>query len=154
MTHPSYDSKPWHIVLLFWTAIGFAVFVNTIIGRLLPKIESLILVVHILGFFAIILPLIFFGQHQDASEVFGTFLNNGKLPTKGLSFVVGIVGTAFPFLGKFVVCLQQEGQFSTLTRRLGADGAIHVYPKTMQFLYILVRLMAGRCLKRFTTLPS
>ncbi len=102
MTHPSYDPKPWHAVLLFWTAIGFAVFVNAVIGRLLPRVEGFILVVHILGFFGVILPLIFFGQHQDASELFGTFLNKGDFPTKGLSFMVGLIGTAFPFLGKCV----------------------------------------------------
>lgn len=106
MTHPSYDPKPWHAVLLFWAAVGFAVFVNAGIGRLLPRVEGFILVVHILGFFAVILPLIFFGPHQDASKLFGTFFNTGNLPTKGLSFMVGIVGTAFPFLG--------------------ADGAIHM----------------------------
>lgn len=82
MTHPSYDPKPWHAVLLFWAAVSFAVFVNTVIGRLLPRVEGLILVVHILGFFAVILPLIFFGRHQDASKVFGTFLNTGKCPLK------------------------------------------------------------------------
>ena len=91
--------KPWHTVLLFWAALGFAVFVNTVIGRLLPKIEGFILVVHTLGFFAIILPLIFFGEHRDASTIFDEFLNAGGLPTKGVSFMVGIVGTAFPFLG-------------------------------------------------------
>ena len=100
LANPTYEPKPWHAVLLFWSAIGFAVFVNAIIGRLLPKVEGLILVVHILGFFGVILPLIFYGQDQNASEVFGTFLNTGDLPTKGLSFMVGIVGTAFPFLGK------------------------------------------------------
>ena len=100
MTHPSYDPKAWHTVLLFWAAISFAVSVNTVIGRLLPRVEGLILVVHILGFFAVILPLIFVGPHQDASEMFSTFLNKGNFPTKGLSFMVGIVGTAFPFLGK------------------------------------------------------
>ena len=99
MTHPSYDPKPWHTVLLFWIAIGLAVFVNAVIGRLLPRVEGFILVVHILGFFAVILPLIFFGPHKGASEVFGIFMNIGDLPTKGLSFMVGIVGTAFPFLG-------------------------------------------------------
>ena len=100
MTHPSYEPKKWHSVLLFWAALGFAVFVNAGIGRLLPRIEGFILVVHILGFFGVILPLIFFGQHQDASEVFGTFLNKGDLPTQGLSFMVGLIGTAFPFLGE------------------------------------------------------
>ena len=103
MTHPSYEGKSWHTFLLLWAAIGYAVFVNTVIGRLLPRVEGLILVVHILGFFAVILPLIFFGPHQDASEVFTTFLNKGNFHTKGLSFMVGIAGTAFPFLGKSTV---------------------------------------------------
>ena len=67
---------------------------------MLPKIEGFILVVHILGFFAIILPLIFFGRHENASKIFVTFLNLGNFPTQGVSFMVGIVGTAFPFLGK------------------------------------------------------
>ncbi len=107
MTHPSYDPKPWHAVLLFWAAIGSAGFVNAVIGRLLPRVEGFILVVHILGFFAVILPLIFFGAHQDASEIFSTFLNKGKLPTKGLSFMVGLVGTAYPFLGKCAAWAQK-----------------------------------------------
>lgn len=111
MTHPSYDPKPWHTVLLLWAAIGFAVFVNAVIGRLLPKIKGFILVVHILGFFAVILPLIFFGHHQDPSEVFGRVLNIGGLPTKGLSFMVGLVGTAFPFLGKHTARAKQRNKF-------------------------------------------
>ena len=106
MTHPSYHHKAWHTVLLFWAAIGFAVFVNAIIGRLLPRFEGFILVVHILGFFGVILPLIFFGPHQDASEVFHTLSNHEHLPTKGLSFMVGIVGTAFPFLGKHAALIE------------------------------------------------
>lgn len=108
MTRPSYNPKSWHTVLLFWAAIIFAAFVNTVIGRLLPRIEGITLVAHILGFFAVILPLIFTGPHQDASEVFGTFLNEGDLPTKGLSFMVGIVGTAFPFLGKCTAWLNEQ----------------------------------------------
>ena len=106
MTNPSYHHKAWHTVLLLWAAIGFAVFVNAIIGRLLPRFEGFILVVHILGFFGVILPLIFFGPHQDASEVFLSFLNQKHLPTKGLSFMVGVVGTAFPFLGKYAVLIK------------------------------------------------
>ena len=106
MTHPAYDPKNWHTVMLFWAAIGLAVFVNTIIGRLLPRVEGVTLVMHILGFFAVILPLIFFGAHRDASEVFGTFMNKGDLPTQGLSFMVGVVGTSWPFLGKCISWIQ------------------------------------------------
>ena len=100
MKHPSYDPNPWHTVLLFWAAVCFAFFVNAVLGRLVPRMEGFVLVVHVLGFFAVVLPLIFFGQHRDVNEVFGKFMNNGHFSTKGLSFMIGLVGTASPFLGK------------------------------------------------------
>lgn len=106
MTRPTYNPKPWQAVLLFWASISVAVFVNAVIGRLLPKFEGFILILHILGFFAVLLPLVVYGPHQEASEVFNKFRNEGNWPTQGLSFMIGIVGTVFAFAG--------------------ADGAIHM----------------------------
>ena len=106
MTRPKYMIKPYQTVLLFWASMVFTIFVNTVIGRFLPKFEGFILILHILGFFAILLPLAIFGPHQPASEVFGTFLNTGKWSTQGLSFMIGIIGSVYTFTG--------------------ADGAIHV----------------------------
>lgn len=126
MTQPSYHPKPWHTVLLFWAAIIFAAFVNTVIGRLLPRVEGITLVVHILGFFAVILPLIFTGPYQDASEVFSTFLNKGDFPTKGLSFMVGIVGTAFPFLGECTAWLNEQP----------VSGSNANQERMVQFMYV------------------
>ncbi|CAD6591804.1 MAG: hypothetical protein ASARMPREDX12_005416 [Alectoria sarmentosa] len=99
LTRPTYEPKPWQAVLLFWASISVAVFINAVIGRLLPRFESFILILHILGFFAVIFPLVVFGPHQQASEVFDTFLNKGNWPTQGLSFMIGIVGTVFAFGG-------------------------------------------------------
>ncbi|TVY16639.1 putative amino-acid permease [Lachnellula arida] len=67
--------------------------------RALPKIESLILVFHILGFFAILIPLVYMAPHGTTSEVFTTFLNEGSFKTQGLSFMVGLVGPVFSLLG-------------------------------------------------------
>ena len=106
MTRPDYDIKAWQTVLLFWASMVFTIFVNTVIGRFLPKFEGFILILHILGFFAILIPLAIFGLHQPASEVFKTFLNTGDWSTQGLSFMVGIIGSVYTFTG--------------------ADGAIHV----------------------------
>lgn len=106
MTRPDYDIKAWQTVLLFWASMVFTIFVNTVIGRFLPKFEGFILILHILGFFAILIPLAIFGPHQPASEVFKTFLNTGDWSTQGLSFMVGIIGSVYTFTG--------------------ADGAIHM----------------------------
>lgn len=96
----TYDPQRWHGTLLYYAALTLALFVNTYLGRLLPQIESLILVFHILGFFGILIPLVYLGPHQPAHEVFTTFLNLGEWPTTGLSFFVGLVTCAGAFTGQ------------------------------------------------------
>lgn len=98
LNYPTYDYQRWHGTLLFYSALAFALFVNTYLGRLLPQIESLILVFHILGFFGLLIPLVYLAPHQPASEVFSNFQNLGGWSTDGLSFFVGLVtcSTAFP----------------------------------------------------------
>ena len=105
LTVPSYNPKSWHGTLLFWAVIFFAVFINTIVSSLLPKFEGLILILHIIGFFAILIPLVYLGPHGSADEVFTTFLNGGGWPTQGLSFFVGLIGNVFAFVGKQFGCL-------------------------------------------------
>lgn len=104
LNHTSYTPKPWQGVLLFYASIFFALFVNTIVSRALPKIEGLILVFHVLGFFAILVPLVYMAPHGSASDVFTTFLNEGAFGTQGLSFMVGLVGPVFCLLGTPFLC--------------------------------------------------
>ncbi|CAF9940583.1 hypothetical protein IMSHALPRED_002086 [Imshaugia aleurites] len=106
LTRPNYDPKPYQHMLLFWAVMAFAVFINVLASTLLPKFEGFILVLHIVGYFAILLPLLILGEHQDPHQVFGLWLNLGKLPTQGTSFMVGLLGPVFMFLG--------------------ADGAVHM----------------------------
>jgi choline transport protein len=83
LNNVDYTPKPWQAVLLFYASIFFALFVNTVVSRALPKIEGLILVFHVLGFFAILVPLVYIG-------------------TQGLSFMVGLVGPVFCLLGRLL----------------------------------------------------
>lgn len=108
LTHPDYINsvKNWHGTLLFWGVVLVGFSINTAIGSLLAKFEGLVLVVHLLGFFAVILPLALLSEHADSASVFSTFYNFGGWQTQGLSFCIGILGNVFAFLG--------------------GDGAIHV----------------------------
>ena len=108
LTNNSYHPHPWHTVLLFWASTVFTIFMNTIVGKFLPKFEGSILIIHILGFFAILLPLVILGPHQDASEVFKTFLNTGNWPTQGLSFMIGLIGSVYTFTGTW--CFQSVSE--------------------------------------------
>jgi L-asparagine transporter-like permease len=87
-------------MLLFWAVLLFCIVVNTVISSLLPKFEGLILILHIVGFFAVLIPMVRLGTPTDAHTVFTTFNNGGHWPNSGLSFFVGLTGNAFAFLGK------------------------------------------------------
>ena len=100
MGNENYMPKRWQIAPLFWAAVLFSIVLNTVVVRLLPKVESFILVLHTFGFFAILIPLTYFAPHGNAKMVFTTFLNKGDWPTQGVSFLVGILSLAFSFLGK------------------------------------------------------
>src|ERR1700734_1793681 len=93
----SYSPTPWQATLIFWAVVLVAVFVNTVVSSLLPKVEGLVLILHVLGFFAILIPLVSMGPHGDATDVFTVFVNRGGWPTMGVSFMVGLVATTWNF---------------------------------------------------------
>ena len=66
---------------------------------MLPKFEGFILVLHVLGFFAILIPLTYMSEHVSAKEVFATWVNNGDWSSQGVSTLVGLTGAVFAFAG-------------------------------------------------------
>ncbi|KAK7398529.1 hypothetical protein QQX98_012077 [Neonectria punicea] len=99
LNNDSFEPQLWQGTLLFWAIFLFAVFVNTLVSSALPKFEGLILILHVLGFFAILIPLVTLGSHASAKEVFTTWVNNGGWSSQGVSFMVGMMGNAFAFVG-------------------------------------------------------
>ena len=99
LNHPDYIPKPWQTILLLYAVLAFATFVNTYLASQLPNIESLVLLVHILGFFAILIPLVHLAPHGSVTDVFNTFLNSGGYSTKTLAFFVGLFVSIFAFIG-------------------------------------------------------
>jgi hypothetical protein len=79
---------------------------NTILSKALPAIEVAVLILHVLGFFAVLVPLTWLSPKSSASDVFTTFQNAGGWNTQALSFFIGLNGNAVAFVG--------------------TDGAIHV----------------------------
>ena len=98
--HSDYIFKRWHSTLIAWATILLAVVFNTVLIRALPKFEGMVLVLYILGFGAILIPLVYLAPHSTASEVFTVFLDGGKWNSQGLSFFIGLVGNATAFVGK------------------------------------------------------
>ena len=130
MTNADYNATQWQIPLIYWLVLIFGVLFNTVAVRFLPQIEALVLILHVLGFFAILIPVAVYGIRTDASMVFNTWLNAGNWPTQGLSFLIGLVGPAFGLLG--------------------GDAAVHV----SKIVLLATPLITCRCLKRSRDLQS
>lgn len=62
LNDPNYVPQRWEGTLLFWATILVAVLINTVLGQLLPPIETAMLIIHVLGFFAILIPLVYVCQ--------------------------------------------------------------------------------------------
>ena len=123
LNYPAYTFERWHGTLLFYAMNFFALFVNTYLSRQLPMLEGLVLVFHVLGFFAILIPLVYLASHSTASEVFGTFVNNGGWSTQGLSFFVGLNTSTYALLG--------------------ADGAAHMAEEVKSASKVVPRSMVA-----------
>ncbi|KAL8670874.1 MAG: hypothetical protein Q9168_004605 [Polycauliona sp. 1 TL-2023] len=101
LNNPSYEQHAWHGALLCWAVITVAVFINTVVSGLLPIIEGVILIFHVLGFVAVLIPLLYLSPHGSSASVFRTALNEGGWPTQGMSYCVGFIGNVATFVGKF-----------------------------------------------------
>lgn len=84
-----------------YAILGLSIFTTTFLGTKLPKIEVILMIFYILGFFACMIPVVYLGPHGNAASVFDTFVNGGGFDTMTLSFFVGMTGNAFVFLGKW-----------------------------------------------------
>ena len=61
LNHPSYSPALWQGTLVYWGVMSVAILLNTYTSKILPKLESFILILHIGGFFAILIPLVVVG---------------------------------------------------------------------------------------------
>lgn len=99
-TNSSYQRAGWHGTLLLWAVLLLCVFINVFISGALPTIEVFVLVVHVLGFFGILVPLVYLsGSYNSARVVFTTFNNEGRWSNHALAFFVGLQGNALAFVG-------------------------------------------------------
>lgn len=99
MNYPDYEPQNFHGTLLAWAVIAVCIFVNTVIAGLLPVLEGIILLIHVLGFVAILITLLYLSPHSSVEDVFFRSLNEGHWPSQGLSYLVGFIGNVATFVG-------------------------------------------------------
>lgn len=82
-----------------FAVIAVVIVVNTILAKFLPALEGVILILHVLGFFAILIPLVHLAPTSSAQFVFRDFTNRSGYSSDGLSWFIGTVYPAIMLIG-------------------------------------------------------
>lgn len=124
LNNPGYAPKNWHGTLLLIAVALVAVIFNTVLAKQLPLIENVILVLHIAGFFAILIPLWVTSEHKPASEVFLNFQDNGHWGSVTGACFLGLLSPVYSFIGTAILLVILANNL--LIDSLGPDSAAHM----------------------------
>lgn len=94
-----YVAEQWHATLLIIAVAAVAILFNTFFAKKLPLIEGVILIIHVFGFFGILIPLWALSPRQSAKAVFTEFANANGWPSQGVACLVGIIGPIYSLIG-------------------------------------------------------
>ncbi|RMZ70983.1 hypothetical protein GMOD_00008658 [Pyrenophora seminiperda CCB06] len=101
-THPDLYStigELWHTTILMILFLFLMVGFNMFLTKHLPLVEIVMLVLHVLVFFAFMIIFWTMAERQPASRVFTTWTNYGGWSSKGLSALVGLSTPLWCFIG-------------------------------------------------------
>ncbi|KAF2732504.1 hypothetical protein EJ04DRAFT_513864 [Polyplosphaeria fusca] len=94
-----FTPKGWIGTLILGSILLVAFSVNALLSTHLTRIEGLVLYLHLFGFIAILVPLLYLSDHVPASTVFVTFSNEGAWPDMSLAFLVGMITNVGSLMG-------------------------------------------------------
>ena len=128
LNDPTYVFERWHGTLLVIAIVAFCIIFNSFLASKLPMVEGIILIFHIVGFFAVIIPLWTLSPRLSAGEVFNNITNLGGWSSDGLTFMVGLLTPVYTLLGAdSAVHMSEEikDASSTLPKAIMSSAAIN-----------------------------
>lgn len=87
----SYEPQPWHGTMLVIAVVVFCIVFNTTFAKNLPLLEGFILLLHVIGLFAIIIPLLILAPRNSAKDALTTITNGGGWSSNGVAYMVGLL---------------------------------------------------------------
>lgn len=128
----TYIYQSWHGTLLTMAVIWFVVIFNTVFAVRLPLIEGILLIVHIAGLFAIIIPLWVMAPRGNVKDTLLTFTTTAGWDNVGLSSLIGVVNPIGVLIGyDCIVHMSEE-----------VEDAGYVQPKALIWSVVPNGLMA------------
>ena len=90
----------WHGTLFYWAVILLSILTNILGIRFFPHIETAALILHIVYFFALLVPLVYLAPQSSAAFVFQSFENSGGWTNNGVSWCIGLITSTYALSGQ------------------------------------------------------
>ena len=104
LNNPEYEPQNWQGTLLVF-AMVLVLFVANIWGaKSMPIINNFLLIVHVFGFFAVIIVLWTMAPRNSAEKVFTEFTNSGGWSSMGVSLMVGQISAIYGLSCQYTPC--------------------------------------------------
>jgi amino acid transporter len=94
-----YAFPSWHGSLLVMSNIVFTVAANILLTRYIPKVQTAFFVLHILAFFAVLVPICVSAPKASAAEVFTGCANTGGWSSTGFAVLAGQLSAIYMMCG-------------------------------------------------------
>ena len=121
--YETYNPARWHGTLLYWAVILLSVLINVLGIRVFPHLETAALILHVVSFFALLVPLVYLAPQSSPSFVFRSFENSGGWSNDGISWCIGLLTSTYAMAGKIKSDLIN---MYDPNNTLGFDSACHM----------------------------
>lgn len=119
VTYPNYAPQGWHLSFVMWGLLLMCAVLNTLLGRLMPALEVLIGLLHIIGFFAILIPLVYLAPKTNASSVFLKSWGHYDWHSVALASFISLQSACLSFFGKLTNALFETPFLTGLQDQVG-----------------------------------
>ncbi|KAJ8107514.1 hypothetical protein OPT61_g8810 [Boeremia exigua] len=100
LVHPEAQiGELWHVTLIMMLWLLLMIGFNIFLAQHLPLAEGIVLVLHVLAFFAFLILFWTMADRSPAGEVFTTFHDGGSWGSLGISALVGLSTPLWCFIG-------------------------------------------------------
>lgn len=99
LNNPTYEPQAWHNTLLCWAVVVFGFLFNTVLAPRLPAFEVIFFVLHVTGWFGILVTLLVMGPRNNSLDAFTVFSDGGSWGSNGLAAVITMANSVAMFVG-------------------------------------------------------
>ena len=98
----TYIYERWHGTLLYWGVLLLALVVNVYGSKMLPTIQNLTMVLHVVLFFTVLITIAVVSPTKHSpSFVFAKFQNYSGWESDGIAWCIGLLSASYVLIGEF-----------------------------------------------------